>query len=133
MISTNDPISDFLTRIRNAALAKHKSLRVPRSKMLERIATILHEEGYIADTEFTEDGVRGEIVMHLRYLQDRSHAITKLRRISKPSRRRYVNAGEIPRVKNGLGIAIMSTSKGVMTGYNARRNNVGGEVLCTIW
>ena len=133
MISTNDPISDFLTRVRNAALAQHKSLRVPRSKMLERIASILQEEGYVDQVETTEEGVRGEIVVHLRYLQDRSHAITKLQRISKPSRRRYVGVGEIPRVKNGLGIAILSTSKGVMTGYNARRNNVGGEVLCTIW
>ena len=133
MTSTNDPISDFLTRIRNAALAKHKSARIPRSKMLDSIAGILQEEGYVEQVEYTDAGVRGEIVLHLRYLQDRSHAITNLNRVSKPSRRRYVGVGEIPRVKNGLGIAILSTSKGVMTGYNARRNNVGGEVLCTIW
>lgn len=133
MISTNDPISDLLTRLRNAALARHKSLRLPRSKMLSRIATILQEEGYVTEVELTEDGVRGEIVVHLRYLQDNSHAITKLERVSKPSRRRYVGVGSIPRVKNGLGIAILSTSKGLMTGNEARRNNVGGEVLCTIW
>ncbi len=133
MISTNDPISDFLTRIRNAALARHKSLHSPRSKMLAHIASILQKEGYIHQVELTEEGVRGKIVVHLRYMQDRSHAITRLRRISRPSRRRYVGVAEIPRVKNGLGIAILSTSKGVMTGYEARSNNVGGEVLCTIW
>ena len=133
MISTNDPISDFLTRVRNAALARHESLRIPRSKMLSRIAAILEKEGYVTGIELNDEGVRGEIVVHLRYLQDRSQAITKLQRISRPSRRRYVGDGEIPRVKNGLGIAIMSTSKGLMTGNEARRNNVGGEVLCTIW
>ena len=133
MISTNDPISDFLTRVHNAALARHKSLRIPRSKTLARIASILEQEGYVTGVELTDEGVRGQIVVHLRYLQDRSHAITKLQRISRPSRRRYVGVAEIPRVKNGLGIAIMSTSKGLMTGNEARRNNVGGEVLCTIW
>ncbi len=133
MTSTNDPISDFLTRIRNALLARHDSLRAPKSKMLVHMARILRDEGYIAGYEELDEGPRGKIVVHLRYLQDKSSAITKLTRISRPSRRRYVGAGEVPRVKNGLGIAIISTSKGVMTGNDARRNNVGGEVLCTIW
>ncbi len=133
MISTNDPISDYLTRIRNAIGRRHASLRIPRSKMLTRLSEILQQEGYIASFEQSDEGPRGELVVHLRYLQDRSNAITKLQRISRPSRRRYVGVGEIPRVKNGLGIAIISTSKGVMTGNEARTNNVGGEVLCTIW
>ena len=133
MISTNDPISDYLTRIRNAIGRRHESLRIPRSKMLTRISEILQNEGYIASFEQNEEGPRGELVLHLRYLQDRSNAITRLQRVSKPSRRRYVGVGEIPRVKNGLGIAILSTSRGVMTGSDARSQNVGGEVLCTVW
>lgn len=133
MISTNDPISDFLTRIRNALMRRHESLRMPRSKMLTRLAEILQQEGYIESFETTDDGPRGQLVIHLRYMQDQSAAITRLARISKPSRRRYVGVEGIPRVKNGLGIAIISTSKGVMTGNEARYNNMGGEVLCTIW
>lgn len=133
MATTNDPISDFLTRIRNAIQARHASLHVPRSKMIQRIAEILEQEGYVAGVESNDDGPRGEVVVHLRYLQGHESAIHELRRVSKPSRRYYVGNAEIPRVKNGLGISILSTSRGVMTGKSARDQKVGGEVLCTIW
>ena len=133
MATTNDPISDYLTRVRNAILARHESMKVPKSKMLTCISQILHEEGYVDGYEEIHEGIQDSLLVHLRYLPDRSNAITKLIRVSKPSRRRYVGAREIPRVKNGLGTAILSTSMGVMTGRKARENNVGGEVLCTIW
>lgn len=133
MATTNDPISDFLARVRNAIQARHESLRVPKSKMIHRIAEILHEEGYVDSISTDDEGPRGAVVVHLRYLQGHEAAIHELRRVSKPSRRRYVGTGEIPRVKNGLGVAILSTSRGVMTGKAAREQNVGGELLCTIW
>jgi|ETNmetMinimDraft_26_1059896.scaffolds.fasta_scaffold62089_2 small subunit ribosomal protein S8 len=133
MQTTNDPISDFLTRVRNAIQARHTSLRMPKSNMLSRIATILDDEGYVDSVEFIEAHPQGEILVHLKYLQDRTNAITTMKRISKPSRRQYVGVREIPRVKNGLGIAILSTSQGVMTGADARQQKLGGEVLCTIW
>ncbi|HAN32129.1 MAG TPA: 30S ribosomal protein S8 [Myxococcales bacterium] len=133
MATTNDPISDYLTRIRNAIQARHESLRIPRTKMLVRITEILKSEGYLNDFETVEEGPQGTIVVHLRYLNDRSNAIRTLDRVSKPSRRRYVRSTEIPRIKNGLGIAILSTSRGVMTGAAARQANVGGELLCTVW
>ncbi len=133
MATTNDPISDFMTRIRNATLARHDSCKMPASKMLVRLAEILKEEGYVQDVEVLDEPPRGAIVVHIKYLADHSSAIRKLERVSKPSRRRYVDVKDIPRVKNGLGIAILSTSKGVMTGNAARMANVGGEYLCKIW
>ena len=133
MATTNDPISDFLTRVRNAIQARHTSLRIPKSNMLARIAEILANEGYLDSFELIEMQPQGEILVHLKYMQDRTNAITTLTRISKPSRRQYVGAREIPKVKNGLGIAILSTSAGVMTGAQARAQKVGGEVLCAIW
>jgi len=133
MATTNDPISDFLTRVRNAIQARHTSLRVPKSNMLARIAQILDHEGYIDSIELIERKPQGEILVHLKYLQDRTNAITTMRRVSKPSRRQYVGVRDIPRVKNGLGIAILSTSRGVMTGAEVRQAKVGGEELCTIW
>jgi small subunit ribosomal protein S8 len=134
MATTNDPISDFLARMRNAALARHSSLRVPKSKMILSIAQILEREGYVNGVEaIDEDGPRGSVLVHLRYLQGNESAIHELRRVSKPSRRAYVGSAEIPRVKNGLGVAILSTSRGVMTGKDAREQNVGGELLCTVW
>jgi small subunit ribosomal protein S8 len=133
MATTNDPISDLLTRIRNAVSARHGSLRIPASKTLGSIANILKDEGYLQGCELLDEGPQKTLVLHLRYLGDRSNAITTLKRVSKPSRRRYVGVGDIPRVKNGLGIAILSTSRGVMTGGQAREQRVGGEVLCTIW
>ncbi len=133
MATTNDPISDFLTRIRNAVAAGHTSLRIPSSKTLKEMAGILKDEGYLQAYELADEGPQKTLILHLRYFSDRSSAITTLRRISKPSRRQYVGAGDIPKVKNGLGIAILSTSSGVMTGGQAREKRVGGEVLCTIW
>ena len=133
MATTNDPISDCLTRIRNAIQARHESLRIPRSKMLLSISEILKAEGYVNSVENIDEGPQGVIVVHLRYLGDRSNAIKALKRVSKPSRRKYVGAADIPRVKNGLGIAILSTSRGVMTGADARKAKIGGELLCTVW
>ncbi len=127
-----DTVSDFLTRIRNAAQAKHKETEVPASKLKLAIAKILKEQGYISGYEFIDDNLQGKIVVTLRYYK-REPAIKELKKVSKPGRRIYAPAGRLPRVKNGLGIAIISTSKGVMTDKQARVNNVGGEILCTIW
>lgn len=127
-----DTVSDFLTRIRNAGQAKHKETHVPASKLKLAIAKILKEQGYISDYEFVDDGLQGKIKITLRYYR-REHAIKEIRKVSKPGRRIYTPAGKLPRVKNGLGIAIISTSRGVMTEKQARVDNVGGEVLCTIW
>jgi len=127
-----DTVSDFLTRIRNAAQAKHKETEVPASKLKLAIAKILKEQGYISDYEFIDDNLQGKIKVTLRYYK-RQPAIKELKKVSKPGRRIYAPAGRLPRVKNGLGIAIISTSKGVMTDKQARVSNVGGEILCTIW
>lgn len=128
----SDSISDFLTRIRNAGHAKHKTVEVPASKTKLGIAKILKEQGFIEDYEMVEDNVQGKIVVTLRYYR-REPAFLEMKRISKPGRRVYSSAQNLPRVKNGLGIAIISTSSGVMTDKEARKQNVGGEVLCTIW
>lgn len=127
-----DTVSDFLTRIRNAGQARHKETEVPASKLKLAIAKILKEQGYIADYEFVDDNLQGKIKVTLRYYK-REPAIKELKKVSKPGRRIYAPAGRLPRVKNGLGIAIISTSKGVMTDKQARLSNVGGEILCTIW
>lgn len=127
-----DTISDFLTRIRNAGAAKHKTVEIPCSKIKLGIANILKEEGYISDFEKIDDGVQGSIKVTIRYYK-RNNAIKKIIRISKPGRRVYASADKLPRVNNGLGIAIISTSKGVLTDKQAKKFNVGGEVLCTIW
>lgn len=123
-----DPIADMLTRIRNAHLALHKEVNVPRSKIKEAIASILKQEGYVEDVT-TEDRT---ITIQLKYHQGKA-AIAGLKRVSKPGRRKYVGVGEIPRVQNGLGICILSTSRGVMDGVSAREASVGGELLCEIW
>ena len=123
-----DPIADMLTRIRNAHMALHKEVVVPRSKMKQRITEILKEEGYIEDFELGEK----EIKIKLKYVNGKP-AIQGLKRISKPSRRIYVGVKEIPRVQNGLGICVVSTSKGILEGEQARRLNVGGELICQIW
>ena len=123
-----DPIADMLTRIRNAHLALHKEVNVPRSKMKLAIADILKQEGYVDDV--TSDDA--SITIQLKYHQGRP-AILGLKRVSKPGRRRYVGAGEIPRVQNGLGVCILSTSRGVLDGVTAHAARVGGELLCEIW
>ena len=128
-----DPIADMLTRIRNAASAKHDTVDVPSSRMKRAIAQILLEEGYIRNYQIISDGTQGIIRITLKYLSNREKAITDLKRVSKPGLRVYARADELPRVLRGLGIAIISTSKGVMTDKKARANNVGGEVLAYVW
>ena len=130
---TTDPIADMLTRIRNASSARHESVDIPASKMKKSIAEILHKEGYIKSYTVTEDGGQGVIKVVLKYGQNREKAIVGLRRVSKPGLRVYAGAEEMPRVLRGLGIAIVSTSKGVMTDKSARENRIGGEVLAFVW
>ena len=127
-----DPIADMLTRIRNASNAKHETVDVPASKLKLSIAKILMEEGYIKSYQFIENGNQGAIKITLKY-QGKEKVITGLRRVSKPGLRVYVGSDELPKVLRGLGIAIISTSKGVMTDKNARKEHVGGEVLAFVW
>ena len=122
----------MLTRIRNALTAKHESVEVPASKMKKAIADILLNEGYISNVEMKEDGVQGSILVTLKYSKE-GNVISGLKRISKPGLRVYAKSNEIPKVLNGLGIAILSTSKGIMTDKEARANNLGGEVLAFVW
>ena len=128
-----DPVADMLTRIRNANTAKHESVDVPASNLKKAIAKILLDEGYIKSYEVVEDGTQGMIHITLKYNAGKEKVITGLRRVSKPGLRVYVGADELPRVLRGLGIAIISTSKGVMTDKKARANHVGGEVLAFVW
>ncbi len=128
-----DPIADMLTRIRNANQMRDKQVEVPASKMKEEIARILKEEGFIVDYKIEQNGVQGNIILSLKYTEKKERVITGLRRISKPGLRVYVKADEVPKVLNGLGIAILSTSKGIMTDKKARENKLGGEVLAYIW
>ena len=128
-----DPVADMLTRIRNANTAKHESVDVPASNLKKAIAKILLDEGYIKSYEVVEDGTQGVIRIQLKYLAGKEKVISGLRRVSKPGLRVYAGADELPRVLKGLGIAIVSTSKGVMTDKAARANHVGGEVLAFVW
>lgn len=128
-----DPIADMLTRIRNANSAKHDTVDIPASNMKKAIAQILVDEGYIKNYKVTEDGKQGVIHITLKYGEGKSQVITGLRRVSKPGLRIYSNVEEMPKVMKGLGVAIVSTSKGIMTDREARRQNVGGEVLAFIW
>ena len=128
-----DPVADMLTRIRNANTAKHESVDVPASNLKKAIAKILLDEGYIKSYEVVEDGTQGVIRIQLKYLAGKEKVISGLRRFSKPGLRVYAGADELPRVLKGLGIAIISTSKGVMTDKAARANHVGGEVLAFVW
>ena len=128
-----DPIADMLTRIRNASNAKHESVDVPASNMKKSIAQILLDEGYIKNFQIIDDGTQGVIRITLKYAAGKQQVITGLRRVSKPGLRVYVGADELPRVLRGLGIAIVSTSKGVMTDKAARAAHVGGEVLAFVW
>ena len=128
-----DPVADMLTRIRNANTAKHESVDVPASNLKKAIAQILLDEGYIKSFEIVDDGTQGIIRIPLKYLAGKEKVISGLRRVSKPGLRVYAGADELPRVLKGLGIAIISTSKGVMTDKKARANHVGGEVLAFVW
>jgi small subunit ribosomal protein S8 len=128
-----DPIADFLTRIRNGLRADHDEVEMPSSRFKAEIARILQEQGYIEDYE-TETARVGKVLrIRLKYTEDRKPVITGLERLSKPGRRRYVTAGEVPRIYGGMGTAIVSTSKGVMTGHDARREGVGGELVARVW
>ena len=128
-----DPVADMLTRIRNANTAKHTTVDVPASNLKKAIAQILLDEGYIKAYEVVEDGTQGVIRITLKYLAGKEKVISGLRRVSKPGLRVYAGADELPKVLKGLGIAIISTSKGVMTDKKARENHVGGEVLAFVW
>jgi small subunit ribosomal protein S8 len=132
-MSMTDPIADLLTRIRNAYMAKHDTVNVPASRMKAEIVKILGNEGYIAGFDVSKDDRQGMIRVHLKYGSGGERAITGLQRVSTPGRRVYCGKDEIPRVLDGLGITILSTSKGIMTGSTCRKLGVGGEVLCNIW
>ena len=129
-----DPIADFLTRVRNAVAANHRVVEIPASKLKKEMTKILFEQGYILSYQFIEDKVQGTIKIALKYDRDtKESVIRKIQRISTPGLRKYVGAKEMPRVLNGLGVAIVSTSRGVMTNKKARQENVGGEVLCYVY
>lgn len=132
-MSVNDPISDMLTRIRNAGMAQQSETNMPATKILVAIANILKSEGYIQGYDVIEKRPQDQLKIQLSYGPDKRHTIREIKRVSKPGLRVYAGRNEIPRVKSGLGIAIVSTPHGVLTGYEARRRGIGGEVLCTIW
>ena len=132
-MSKTDPISDFLTRVRNAALAKHSKVDIPASNLLKEITKIFLEEGYILNFTTIDDSKQGIIRIYLKYGSDKKSVIKGIRRISSPGLRRYVRVENIPRVLNGLGIAILTTPKGILTDKKARREKVGGEVVCHVW
>jgi small subunit ribosomal protein S8 len=132
-MAVNDPIADFLTRIRNGLHAEHDHVDIPMSKLKLELARILREQGYIEDFSTEPARVGESIRIRLKYTDDRRAVISGLERVSRPGRRTYVSAGEIPKVLGGMGTAILSTSSGVMTGHEARRQGVGGEVLAYVW
>jgi small subunit ribosomal protein S8 len=128
-----DPIADMLTRIRNANLALHDAVEMPGSTMKAEVARVLRDEGYITDYELRDAEVGTELVVRLKYDRDRRRVISGLERVSKPGRRVYVDRTEIPKVLGGMGISVISTSQGIITGHEARRRGVGGEVICSVW
>lgn len=132
-MTMTDPIADMLTRIRNANTVKHETVDVPASNMKKELARILLEEGFIRGYDVIEDGKQGIIRIQLKYGQTGERVISGLKRISKPGMRVYADKHEVPRVLNGLGISIISTSKGILTDKQARKENVGGEVICYVW
>ncbi len=133
-MATNDTISDMLTRIRNASLAKHQTTLIPATRMTLSIARVMKQEGFIADFEETGENIDRRLVVALKYEgKNRQSIIKRLKRVSKPGLRVYSNSRELPRVLGGIGIAIISTSQGIMTDREARKQGVGGEVLCYIW
>ena len=132
-MSMTDPIADLLTRIRNGIQARHERVELPASKLKVEIARILKSEGFISNYKLTEDKVQGTLRIYLKYSDDGEPVIHGIERISRPGRRVYRNKAEIPRVLGGLGLAIVSTSRGVLSGSEAARSGVGGEVLCQVW
>ena len=132
-MAVTDPVADFLTRTRNGLNAEHDHVDIPASKLKLELARILRDQGYIEDYSTEPARVGESIRIQLKYTEDRKAVISGLQRVSRPGRRTYVNAREIPKVLGGMGTAIVSTSRGVMTGHEARRQGVGGEVLCYVW
>lgn len=132
-MAISDPIADMLTRIRNAAKAKFNSADVPASKLKTELARVLKDEGYIKNYKFIQDGNQGILRIYLKYGQGQKATIYKIERVSKPSRRVYTKSKDLKPVYNGMGISILSTSRGIMTDKRARQENVGGEILCNIW
>ena len=132
-MTTTDPVADMLTRIRNAQMARHPKVDVPASKLKAEIARILKEEGYIANYKVAEEGVKKVIKIYLKYGPNNSPVITQIERVSRPGCRVYAGKTDIPRVQGGLGINILTTPKGVMTGRQARKQGLGGEILCEVW
>lgn len=132
-MTMTDPLADMLTRIRNANAAGHEEVRVPASKLKAEIARILKEEGFIQDWTWVHDGPQGTLRITLKYGPKRERVLRGIRRVSKPGLRVYVRRTQIPRVRGGLGVAILSTSRGILTDRQARRLGVGGEVLCYVW
>ncbi|MEX2355763.1 MAG: 30S ribosomal protein S8 [Thermaerobacterales bacterium] len=132
-MTMSDPIADFLTRIRNANMVYHDKVDVPGSKMKRALAAVLKDEGFVQDSQWIDDGVQGVIRVYLKYGPERERVISGLKRISRPGLRVYAKKEEIPKVLGGLGIAVLSTSQGVMSDRQARKEGVGGEVLCYVW
>ena len=128
-----DPIADMLTRVRNACRAGHRKVDIPSSRMKREIARILKESGFIHNYAYIDDNRQGYLRLYLKYSLDEESAIQGLKRESRPGLRKYVGKDEIPRILNGLGVAILSTSKGILTDRTARRDGVGGEVICSVW
>jgi small subunit ribosomal protein S8 len=132
-MSMSDPLADMLTRIRNGVMAKFDAVEMPTSKTKVNIAKVLQDEGYVTGYQVSGTGPQGTLTINLKYSADQSPVISGIKRVSKPGLRKYARAGEIPTVLNGLGIAILSSSKGVITDKTARASNVGGEILCEVW
>jgi small subunit ribosomal protein S8 len=132
-MSMTDPIADLLTRVRNATQARHRSVDVPASKLKREISRVLAEERLIDNFAFYDDGKQGQLRLYLRYTEGNESIIQGLKRLSKPGIRRYASKDDLPRIRRGLGVAIVSTSRGVMTDRDARKAGVGGELLCSVW
>ncbi len=132
-MSMTDPIADMLTRIRNASMVKHQKVDIPSSTMKVNIATVLKQEGFIKNFKVISDELQGVLRIYLKYIDEKDSVINEIKRISKPGGRVYVKSDEIPVVKSGIGIAILSTSKGIVTDSAARKAGLGGEIICTVW
>lgn len=132
-MAMSDPIADMLTRVRNAGKAKFNSVDIPGSKMKFELAKLLKNEGYIRNYKFIKDDKQGVLRVYLKYNDKQEHSILRIDRVSKPSKRVYMKGKDVKPVYNGLGIAVLSTSKGIMTDKHARENNIGGEIICNVW
>ncbi len=132
-MALTDPIADLLTRVRNAGKAKFNSVDIPASSLKTELARVMKSEGFIRNYKFIKDGKQGILRIYLKYTDDQDHVILNMQRVSKPSKRVYVQAKDVKPVYNGMGIAVLSTSKGIMTDKQARSENVGGEILCTLY